>query len=119
MTEQAELNLKYGQLFANQSESSKTKAETENGTSEEQNEIIDNQSHSNRTFEKDYGVNKFQQSENNTSGQSDISTQSSSCLLKENLKFVQNKIKSIYIRNLPKWTETISITGALHVRSWR
>ena len=119
LTEQAELNLKYGQLFANQSESSKTKAETENGTSEEQNEIIDNQSHSNRTFEKDYGVNKFQQSENNTSGQSDISTQSSSCLLKENLKFFQNKIKSIYIRNLPKWTETISITGALHVRSWR
>ena len=93
MTEQAELNLKYGQLFANQSESSKTKAETENGTSEEQNEIIDNQSHSNRTFEKDYGVNKIQQSENNTSGQSDISTQSSSCLPKENLKFVQNKIK--------------------------
>ena len=48
LTEQAKLNLKYGQLFANQSESSKTKAETENGTSEEQNEIIDNQSHSNR-----------------------------------------------------------------------
>ena len=119
LTEQAELNLKYGQLFANQSESSKTKVETENGTSEEQNEIIDNQSHSNRTFEKDYGVNKIQQSENNTSGQSDISTQSSGCLPKENLKFAQNKIKQTYIRNLPKWTETISITGALHVRSWR
>ena len=86
LTEQAELNLKYGQLFANQSESSKTKAETENGTSEEQNEIIDNQSHSNRTFEKDYGVNKIQQSENNTFGQSDISTQSSSCLPKKKLK---------------------------------
>ena len=93
LTEQAELNLKYGQLFANQSESSKTKVETENGTSEEQYEVIDNQSHSNRTFEKDYGVNKIQQSENNTSGQSDISTQSSSCLPKENLKFVQIKIK--------------------------
>ena len=64
------MNLKYGQLFANQSESSKTKAETENGTSEEQNETIDNQSHLNRTFEKDYGVNKIQQSENITSGQS-------------------------------------------------
>ena len=85
--------MKYGQLFANQSESSKTKVETENGTSEEQNEKIDNQSHSKRTFEKDYGVNKIQQSENNTSGQSDISTQSSSCLPKESLKFVQNKIK--------------------------
>ena len=48
LTEQAELNLKYGQLFANQSESSKTKVETENGTSEEQNEIIDDQSHSRR-----------------------------------------------------------------------
>ena len=33
LTEQAELNLKYGQLFANQSESSKIKTETENGTS--------------------------------------------------------------------------------------
>ena len=86
------MNLKYGQLFANQSESSKTKAETENGTSEEQNETIENQSHLNRTFEKDYGVNKIQQSENNTSGQSDITTQSSSCLPKENLKFVK-KIK--------------------------
>ena len=93
LTKQAELNLKYGQLFANQSESCKTKVETENGTSEEQNEIIDNQSHSNGTFEKDYGVNKIQQSENNTFGRSDISTQSSSCLPKENLKFVQNKIK--------------------------
>ena len=93
LTEQAEMNLKYGQLFANQSKSSKTKVETENGTSEEQNEIIDNQSHSNRTFGKDYGVNKIQQSENITSGQSDISTQSSSCLPNENLKFVQNKIK--------------------------
>ena len=91
--EQAEFNLKYGQLFANQSESSKTKVETENGTSEEQNEIIDNQSHSNRTFEKDYGVNKIQQNENNTSGQYNISTQSSSCLPKETLTFVQNKIK--------------------------
>ena len=38
-------------------------------------------------------MNKIQQSENNTSGQSDISTQSSSCLPKENLKIVQNKIK--------------------------
>ena len=77
LTERAELNLKYGQVFANQSESSKTKVETENGTSEEQNEIIDSQSHSNRTFEKDYGVNKIQENENITSGQSDISTQSS------------------------------------------
>ena len=90
LTEQVEFDLEYGQLFANQSESSKIKAETENGTSEEQNEIIDNQSHSKRTFEKDYGVNKIQQSENNTSGQSDISTQSSCCLPKETLKFVQN-----------------------------
>ena len=75
LTERAELNLKYGQLLP--TESSKTKVETENGTSEEQNEIIDNQSHSNRTFEKDYGVNKIQENENITSGQSDISTQSS------------------------------------------
>ena len=94
LTEQAELNLKYGQLFANQSESSKIKAETENGTFEEQNEKIGNQSHSNRTFEKDYGVKKIQQSENNTSGQSDISTPSSSCIPKENSEFVQSKIKS-------------------------
>ena len=116
LTEQAELNLKYGQLIANQSESSKIKTETENGTSEKQNEKIGNQSHSNRTFEKDYGVNKVQQSENNTSGQSDISTQSSSCLPEENLKFVRNKIQP----NLhTEWTETISITGALHVRLWR
>ena len=38
-------------------------------------------------------MNKIQQNENNTSGQSDIRTQSSSCLPEENLKIVQNKVK--------------------------
>ena len=117
MTEQAELNLKYGQLFANQSESSKIKAEPENGTSEEQNEKIDNQSHSKRTFEKDYGVNKIQQ-KNNTSGQSDISTQAQVAHRKKTQSLFKTNINQIYIRNLPKWTETISITGALHERLW-
>ena len=44
LTEQAELNLKYGTLFANQSESSRTKTEIENGTSEDPNEKHDSQS---------------------------------------------------------------------------
>ena len=89
--EQAELNLKYGTLFANQSESSKTIIATENGTSEEQNEKHNNQSHSNRTFEKEYGVNTIQQSERSTSGQYEFSTQISSCTPKENSETVQNK----------------------------
>ena len=83
VTEQAELNLKYGTLFANQSENSKTIIATDNVTSEEQNEKRNNQSHSNRRFQKEYGMNKIQQNEISTSGQSKISTQSSSCTPKK------------------------------------
>ena len=119
LTEQVELNLKYGSIFANQSENSKIIIATKNGTSEEQNEKRNDQSHSNRMFEKEYGVNKIQQSERSTSGQSEISTQSSSCTPKESTKTAQNKSVPIYIRNFPKWTEKTLITGAPHAKLWR
>ena len=83
--------MKYGTLLANCSESCKTIIATENVASEEQNEKRNNQSHSNRTFEKVYGVNKIQQSERSTSGPSETSTQSSSCTPKESWKIAQNK----------------------------
>ena len=80
LTEQAELILKHGTLFVEQSESSRTKTGTENGASEEQNEKHDSQSHSNRSSQKEYTVNKIQQSKRSTSGQSEISTPNSSCI---------------------------------------
>ena len=111
LTEQAELNLKYGTLFANQSENSKTIIATEIGTSEEQNEKRNNQSHSNRMFEKEYGVNKIQQSERSTSGQSEISTQSSSCTRKGKSKTTQKKCtKFIY------GIEKLFLTGVPHAK---
>ena len=81
LTEQVEMNLKYGTLFVEQSESRRTKTETENGTSEEQKEKHDSQSLSNRISQKEYAVNKIQQSERSTSEQSEISTPNSNCIL--------------------------------------
>ena len=51
LTEQAKLNIKYGPIFADQSECKKAKTETKNDTSEEQNEKRGSQSHTSRTFE--------------------------------------------------------------------
>ena len=114
LTEQAVLKLKYGTLFANQSESSRTKIETENGTPEEQNEKHDSLSHSNRRFEKEYGVNKIQQSERSTYGQSEIGTRNSSCILKDNTSLLETKTHQIHIRKLPKLGEKTFIIGALN-----
>ena len=110
-----ELNLKYGILFVYQSENSRTRTETENGTSEEQNEKHDRQSHSHRIFEKEYGVNKIQQSKRITSGQSEISTPNSSCIPKENSKIVQNKNAS---NSHTEWTKKTFIIRALHAKLW-
>ena len=52
------LSLKYGQLFANQSNDSKHVTEANNGTSESKTEQQNNQSQPNRTFQIKSGVNK-------------------------------------------------------------
>ena len=77
MTEQAELNLKYVSLFADQSK--RTESNTKiHSKIETQNEQEMNQSQTNRIFENVHNVNKTEQSETITSGQPDISTRYSS-----------------------------------------
>ena len=73
LTEQAKLNIKYGPIFAGQSECKKVKNEIKNDIAEEQNEKCGSQSHTNRTFENKYGVNKNKPNEKATSGQSENS----------------------------------------------
>ena len=51
LTEQAKLNIKYGPIFADQSECKKVKTEIKNDIAEEQIEKCGSQSHTNRTFE--------------------------------------------------------------------
>ena len=82
LSEQAKLNAKYGQLFADQSDNSKHATETKSDRSESKIEQQNNQSQTNGTFENKNGVNKISRSEKNTSRQSDISASKSSCSLK-------------------------------------
>ena len=91
LSEQASLKLKYGQLFADQSNDSKHVTETNNGTSENKIEQQKNKSQSNRTFQNKSGVNKRNRSEKNTSGQSEISASKSSCKLKQHSNTIQKK----------------------------
>ena len=81
--EQARLNIKYGPIFADQSEREKTITKTKKDTSEEQNKNCANQSQTNRIFEYKNGLNKDQRNARTTSGQSEISTLESSCSTKE------------------------------------
>ena len=91
LCEQASLNLKYGQLFADQSNDSNHVTETNNGTSESKIEQRNNQSQSNRTFQNNIGVNKRNRSEKNTSGQSEISASKLGCKLKQRSNIIQKK----------------------------
>ena len=81
LSEQAKLNAKYRQLFADQSDTSKRVTEIENGRSENKTEQQNNQSQASRIFENKNGVNKINRNEKSTSGQSDISASKLSCSL--------------------------------------
>ena len=74
LTEHAELNLKYGPIFADQSEHTENRTRLYNHKTERQNERKESQSQTNRIFENKNNVNKIEQSKITTSGQSDIST---------------------------------------------
>ena len=74
LAEQVELNLKYGQLFADQSKCSKRITERTKKNSEHKTEHKTDQSQLNRTFENKSHVNETEQNKKTTSGQSDIST---------------------------------------------
>ena len=83
--------MKYGQLFADQSNDSKHVTETDNGTSESKIEQQNNQSQLNRTFQNKSGVNKRNRSEKNTSQQSEISASKSGCKYKQHSNTIQKK----------------------------
>ena len=74
LTEHAKLNAKYGSLFDNQSECSKQDTEIKQNQFENKIEQSNDQSHQNRTFQNKYHVNKTDNSEKTTSGQSEINT---------------------------------------------
>ena len=74
LTEHAELNLKYGPIFADQSERTETKTRLHNHKTETQNERKESQSQTKKMFENKNNVKKIEQSKITTSGQSDIST---------------------------------------------
>ena len=65
LSEQASLNLKNGQLFADQSNHSKRVTESNNNTTESKLEQRTNQSQSKRTFQNKSGVNKRNRKEKN------------------------------------------------------
>ena len=91
LSEQASLILKYGQLFADQSNHSKHVTETNNGTSENKIEQQNNQSQLNRTFQNKSRMNKRNRTQKNTSGQSEISASISSCKLKQHSHIIRKK----------------------------
>ena len=116
LSEQAKLNAKYGQLFADQSDNSKRATETKSDRSESKIEQQNNQSQTSRIFENKNGVNKISRSEKNTSGQSDISALKSSCSLKHR-NITQKKNLNPEITEMDR--EITFIIGAQHGKSWK
>ena len=111
MTEQAELNLKYGPLFADQSKRTKYQTKLHNNKTETQNEQEKNQSETDRIFENVYNVNKSEQSETTTSGQSDISTPNSS-----RKSTIKNNEK-MDLENFYHWGATLEIIEIITSRN--
>ena len=109
LTEHAELNVKYGSLFDSQPDYSKQDTETKRNTSESENEQKNDQSHANKIFQNKGHVNKINESENTTSGQSEIST------AKTNLK--EENIEKYNRENLYHWGATREIMEILRRRN--
>ena len=66
LTENAKLNLKHGTLFADQSKHYKSKTELRDDDTETQDELNENQSRANGTFENKNSVNEVEQSKPTT-----------------------------------------------------
>ena len=118
LSEQAKLNVKYGQLFADQSDISKRVTEIKNDRSENKIEQQENQSQASRKFENKNGVNKISRSEKNTSGQSEISASKSSCKLKQHSNDIQKTKLPKSNSEITDRTEKISTTGVPPEKLW-
>ena len=108
MTEQAELNLKYGPLFDDQSKRTKNKMKLHNLTTEIQNEQEKDQSQMNGTSEKTQNVTKNEQNKITTSRQSEIGTPKISC--KSTIEIMDNK-------NIYHWGATREILEIIRRRN--
>ena len=120
LSEQAKLNAKYGQLFADQSDTSKRVTEIKNDRSENKIEQPENQSQASRKFENKNGVNKISRSEKNTSGQSEIRASKSSCKLKQHSNIIQNsnsEITDMDRENFYHWGATREIMDIIRKRN--
>ena len=124
LNEQAKLNIEYGAIFADQSKCDKAKTEAQNDASEEQNEKRATQSHTDRTFEDKYGVNKYQQNKKATSGQSKIDTRKSSCLPKmkssnqiPKLQNINTEVTEMDRENIYHWCATREIVEIIRRRN--
>ena len=111
LTEHAELNVKYGPIFADQSEHTENRKTLHNHKTETQNERKENQSQTNRIFENKNNVNKIEQSKITTSGQSDIST------LKTSLKSIIEINDEMDRENFYHWGATRKIMEIIRRRN--
>ena len=130
------MNAKHGSLFDSQSNYSKQDTEIKRNTSESENEQKNDQSHANRTFQNKCHVNKTNESENTTSGQSEISTAKTSLnskgekdiekMNRENLyhwgatreimEIIRRRNKSPERRRLVEWREALARPGTMRRR---
>ena len=121
LSEQAKLNAKYGQLFADQSDTSKRVTEIENSRSENKTEQQNNQSQASRIFENKNGVNKINRNEKSTSGQSDISASKLSCSLNHQniiqMKNLNTEITEMDRDNFYHWGATREIMEIIRRRN--
>ena len=112
-TEHAKLKAKFGSIFNSQSECSKKDTETKQISSENINEQSNDQSYQNRTFQNKCHVNKTNNSENTTSGQSEISTAKTS----SNTKSEENIDDKMNRENLYHWGATREIMEIIRRRN--
>ena len=105
------MQAKYSSLFDSQSDYSKQETETKRNTSESENEQKNDQSHANRTFQNKSHVNKINESEKTTSGQSEINTAKTSSNLKE------EDIEKMNRENLYYWGATKEIMEIIRRRN--
>ena len=105
------MNAKYGSLFDSQSERSKQDTETKQNQSENKIEQSNDQSHQNRTFHNKHHVNKTNNSEKTTSGQSKINT------AKTNSNITSEENEKMNRENLYHWGATREIMDIIRKRN--
>ena len=108
------MNAKYSSLFDSQSERSKQDTETKQNQSENKIEQSKDKSHQNRTFQIKHHVNKTNNSEKTTSGQSEINTAKTS----SNITSGENiDIEKMNRENLYHWGATREIMDIIRKRN--